>query len=281
MTSQGESMTWHVDAELLQAYERGRLTPSRVMAVDAHVQACASCRAAVPADTAWLGRTWLAVADTLLAGRPTGAERLLRRVGLPEYRARLLAATPTLRWSYFTATTAVLAFAVAAAYTGQTGAGTTLLLFLVFAPVLPVLAVATAYGPPADSMHEITSATPMAGPSLVLWRATAVVGPSMGMEVVAAAVSPGPGWWAAAWLLPAFLLCVGTLALATMLPLPTAAGLLGGIWLLVALAVGSSGSLVQVVLFGPAAQFGYLVAVVVAVAVLALRRRHLDPGEGR
>jgi hypothetical protein len=274
-------MTWHVDAELLRAYERGSLTPSRVMAVDAHVQACAACRAAVPADAAWLDRTWLAVAGTVAAEHPAGAERLLRRVGLPEHRARLLAATPALRWSYLAATAAVLAFAVAAAHTGQTGARTTLLLFLVFAPVLPVLAVATAYGPPADSMHEITSATPAGGPSLVLWRATAVVGPSLGMEVIAAVASPGTGWWAAAWLLPAFLLCTGTLALATVLPLPTAAGLLGGIWLLVALAAGSSEPLVQAVLFGPAAQFGYLAAVAVAVAVLALRRRHLDPGESR
>ncbi|GAA2576798.1 hypothetical protein GCM10010435_61180 [Winogradskya consettensis] len=274
-------MTWHVDAELLQAYERGSLTPSRVMAVDAHVQACAACRAAVPADTAWLDRTWLAVADTVVTGRPGRAEWLLRRVGLPEHRVRLLAATPALRWSYLAATAAVLALAVATAYTGQSAARTTLVLFLVFAPVLPVLAVATAYGPPADSMHEITSATPMAGPSLVLWRATAVVGPAMGMEMIAAVASPGPGWWAVAWLLPAFLLCVGTLALATVLPLARAAGLLGGTWLLVALAAGSSAPLVQGVLFGPAAQVGYLVAVIAAIAVLTLRRRHLNPGESR
>jgi hypothetical protein len=193
----------------------------------------------------------------------------------------LLAATPALRWSYVAATAAVLAFAVAAAHTGQTGARTTQLLFLVFAPVLPVLAVATAYGPPADSMHEITSTTPTAGPSLVLWRAAAVVGLSMGMGAVAAAASPGPGWWAATWLLPAFLLCVGTLALATMLPLVTAASLLGGLWLLAALAVGASAPLVHVALFSPAAQVGYLAAAAVAIAVLTLRRRHLDPGESR
>jgi hypothetical protein len=281
MTSRGEDMTWHIDAELFGAYARGALTPSRVMAVDAHVQACSACRAAVPADEAGLDRSWLAIADTLAAGRPSPVERLLGRAGLPEHRVRLLAATPALRRSYFAATTAVLAFAVLAAHTGQTGARTTLMLFLVFAPILPVLAVATAYGPPADSMHEITSATPMAGPSLVLWRATAVVVPSMGMGVIAAAASHGPGWWAAAWLLPAFLLCTGTLALATVMPLATAAGLLGGAWLLTTLAVGATVPPVQVVLFGPVAQVGYLTAAVVAVAVLALRRRHLDPGESR
>src|SRR5207244_352568 len=144
-----------------------------------------------------------------------------------------------------------------------------------------VLAVATAYGPPADAMHEITSTTPAAGPTLLLWRATVVVGVSMGMGVIAAAASPGPGWWVAAWLLPAFLLCVGTLALATALPLATAAGLLGGLWLLVALVIGASAPPLHDALFGPAAQLGYLSAVVVAIAVLTLRRRHLDPGESR
>jgi len=274
-------MTWHVDAELLGAYESGRLNPSRAMAVDAHLQACAQCRAAVPADPAWLGRTWLAVSDTIVAGRPSSVQRLLHRVGLPEHRARLLAATPALRWSYLTATTAVLAFAVAAAHIGQTGARTVQLLFLIFAPVLPVLAVATAYGPPADSMHEITSTSPSAGPSLVLWRASAVVGLSLAMGMVAAVTAPGPGWWTAAWLLPAFLLCAGTLAVATVLPLTTAAGLLGGLWLLVALVAGTSGPPIDVGLLGPAAQLGYLAAAVLAITVLTLRRRHLDPGESR
>jgi hypothetical protein len=175
----------------------------------------------------------------------------------------------------------VLSFGVAAAYTGQTGARTTLLLFLVFAPVLPVLAVVTAYGPPADPMHEITSATAMAGPSLVLWRATAVVGVSMAMGAVAAVLLPGPGWWAAAWLLPAFLLCVSTLALATALPLTAAAAVFGGLWLSVVGGVAIAGSPVQPLFFGPVTQAGYLAAAFVATAVLTVRRRRLDPGEKR
>ncbi|MFI6073324.1 hypothetical protein ACIA5C_17250 [Actinoplanes sp. NPDC051343] len=253
-------MSWHVDAELLRAYAGGSLTPSRVMAVDAHVTACAECRAAVPVDPEWLDLTWAGVADTIVDRRPSL---------LTGHRARLLTATPALRWSYFLATAAVLAFAVVAAHIGASQ-----LLFLVFAPILPVLAVATAYGPPADSMHEITSTAPIAGPSLVLRRAAVVVGLAMGMGLIAAAALPGPGWWVAAWLLPAFLLCVGTLALATVLPLVTAAGLLGGLWLLASLVARTS-------LFVAPAQLGYLAAAVVAIVVLTLRRRHLDPGESR
>ncbi|MGA5305231.1 hypothetical protein ACPCHT_35355 [Nucisporomicrobium flavum] len=281
MTSKETAATWHADAELLDAYAGGRLTSSRVMAVDAHLRACALCRAAVPTDIAWLERSWSVVTEALQVPRQSRAERALGRVGLPEHRVRLLAATPALRWSWLLATAAVLAFGVAAAYTGQEGARTTLVLFLVFAPVLPVLAVATAYGPPADPMHEITSATPVAGPSLVLWRATAVVGVSMAMGAVAALLLPGPGWLAAAWLLPAFLLCVSTLALATALPLATAAGVFGGLWLIVVGGVAIAGSPVQTLFFGPVTQAGYLAAAAVATAVLTVRRRRLDPGETR
>ncbi|UQU64952.1 zf-HC2 domain-containing protein [Couchioplanes caeruleus] len=280
MTSK-ETAAWHTDAELLDAYATGRLTPSRVMAVDAHLRACALCRAAVPTDMAWLERNWGQVTDVLQAARQSRVERALGSVGLPEHRVRLLAATPALRWSWVLATAAVLGFGVAAAYTGQAGARTTLLLFLVFAPVLPVLAVATAYGPPADPMHEITSATPMAGPSLVLWRATAVVGVSMAMGAVAALLLPGPGWLAGAWLLPAFLLCVSTLALATALPLAAAAGVFGGLWLIVVGGVAIAGSPVQTLFFGPVTQAGYLAAALLATAVLAVRHRRLDPGETR
>jgi hypothetical protein len=279
MTAWGEAMTWHVDQDLFNAYEGGRLDPSRVLAVDAHLQGCPSCRGAVPIDMVWLDRSWAAVLDTVHAPAPGPVRRTLQRMGLPEHRVRLLAATPALRWSWLAAVASVLTFAVVAAYTGDAGARTTLLLFLIFAPILPVLAVATAYGPPVDPMHEITAATSTAGPALVLWRATAVVGVSLAMGAVAAALLPGPGWYAAAWLLPALVLCVSSLALATVVPLPLAAGLLGAVWLTGIGAVAVGGGVVQTVAFGPAAQAGYLLAAATAAAVLTARRRRLDPGE--
>jgi hypothetical protein len=271
-------MTWHVDADLLAAYGQGRLSPSRVMAVDAHLQACAVCRDSVPSDPDWLDRSWELIAGSLDRRGPGLAARVLQRAGLPDHRLRLLAATPALRWSWLAATAAVLAFGVIAAYTGETGARTTLLLFLIFAPVLPVLAVATAYGPPADPMHEITSTMPMAGPSLVLWRATAVVTVSTAMGAVAAVLLPGPAWSAVAWLLPALLLCISTLALATVLPLATAAAVFGGAWVLAVGGTAASGFAVQPVFFGTAAQLTYAAAAALAAAVLTVRRGRFDGG---
>ena len=272
--------SWHIDSELFEDYDGGRLDPSRVMAVDAHLQACLSCRGRVKADFVWLTGNWEAVWETIHTPRRPVVERLLSRAGLPDHRARLLMATPALRRSWLAATAAVLAFAVAAAGAGQIGAHVTTTLFLVFAPILPVFAVATAYGPPADPMYEITGSSPAAGPSLILWRATAVVGVAVAMGMPAAVLLPGPGWFAVAWLLPALFLCAGSLALATVVALPVAAGTLGAIWLLGAgvAATVRSGPVLQLV-FGRTAQVGYLLAAVVAVGVVTARRRRFDSGE--
>jgi anti-sigma factor RsiW len=280
---------WHVHPDLLAEYVAGRLDPARVLAVEAHVAGCGTCRTRVPADPRWLADSWTRVLDQVDAPARSRTERLLTRCGLPAHRARLIVATPGLRWSWLVATAAVLAFGVAAAYAWRDGAGPAATLFLLVAPVLPVLAVAGAYGAPVDRMHEITATTPAAGPTLVLWRAAAVVGASIGLGVVGAVLVHGPSWFAVAWLLPALLLCVGSLALATVMSLQHATAVLGGTWLLgIAVVTGVAapgtvlpGPAVQRYAFGPTAQVGYLLAAFAAAAVLMVRRRRLDPGEPR
>ena len=265
-------MRWHVHPDLLDDYQRGRLDVARVMAVEAHLTGCGPCRATVHRDQLWLDDNFRAVLDVLQA----------------PHRALVLAATPALRRSWLAATAVILAFAVGAAHLGREG-HPTLLWFLVAAPVLPVLAVATAYGAAVDRLHEISSTTPMAGPSLVLWRATAVVGVAMAMGVATAMALPDRGWYAVAWLLPAFLLCLGSLAGATLMPLQLAAGLLGGLWLTIvtalaamrALAGGPVDAAVQRQVFGPTAQAGYLAAAAATTLILIMRRRRLEPGGSR
>ncbi|WP_433792831.1 zf-HC2 domain-containing protein [Actinoplanes sp. CA-252034] len=273
---------WHLDTSLLEQYESGALQPSRIMAVEAHLLACAGCRALIPPDEAWLADSWSAVYDDLHVPRVGPVQRLLARAGLPEHRFRLLTATPALRWSWLLATAAVLMLAVAAAWFSDDG---TLLIgqaFLLAAPILPVVAVSGAYGPPADPMHEITGTTPSAGPALVLWRAVSVIGIAVLTATVAAVLLPGPGWYAAAWLLPALLLCTGTLALATVVSLPVAATVLGGLWLTGVLAtVGATSERGVASMFGPTAQLAYLLSAALAAAVLILRRRRFDLGESR
>jgi hypothetical protein len=278
--SEVTAVTWHVHDETLADYQQGRLDPARVMSVEAHVARCDRCRAALPTDAGWLAARWEAVLDTVEQPALGWAERLLIRAGLPDHRVRLLAATPALRRSWLLANAAVLVFAVLATSLMNSTGPRQLLVFLAIAPVLPVLAVATAYGSGVDPMYEIESATPAAGARLALWRAAAVLVSSVAMCAVAAVFLPATGWSAAAWLLPALALSAGSLALATTIPLRTAAVGLGGCWLAGVTAVAAWLPDLRAA-FGPAAQLCYLGGGALAVVALTVRRHRLDPGEPR
>jgi hypothetical protein len=266
-------VTWHVPEELFADYRDGRLDPVRVMAVESHVAACPQCRSTVPADPDWLASSWAGVLDAVAA--PWWA-----RLGVGEHRVRLLAAVPALRRSWLVANAAVLVFAVVAAAAAGAENPRRLLVFLAVAPVLPVLAVATAYGPGVDPGYEITSTTPAAGPRLLLRRSAVVLFVSITMVTVAAALLPGAGCSAGAWLLPALALVTATLAAATVVPLWVAAGVLGTGWLAAVGAFAVSAADPGAA-WGPAAQTGYLVAAAAAAAVFLARRRSVDPGEPR
>jgi hypothetical protein len=108
-------------------------------------------------------------------------ERALLVLRVPEPTARLIAATPVLRWSWFAAVGVALLFA-ASAGSQQWRPGDQLAVFLALAPVVPVIGVAFAYGPSADRSYEVQVAAPLSGLRLVLLRSLTVV-------VAAAAVS--------------------------------------------------------------------------------------------
>jgi len=276
------STTWHVPHEQLDAYQSGRLDPARVMSVEAHLNGCGHCRAALPADQTWLTQQWQALVPAVARPRLTLIERLLRRCGMPEYLARLLAATPTLSRAWLTAVAAVLGFALLFAYASHSAFSepARLLPFLLVAPVLPLAGIAFAYGPLVDPAYEILAATPIAGARLLLVRATAVLVAALVPAGLATAMLPGQPLLGAAWLLPALALTAGTLALATRFPAPLCAGGLAVAWLaaVVLLAVLSGEHLLA---FRPAAQLAYVGAAALLALVAYRRRRRLDPGEPR
>jgi Putative zinc-finger len=214
-------MSWHIPEPLAQAYVDGDVQGARAASVEAHVMACDVCRSlvgsAVPTDR--LDAIWSEVEELVDAPRATWVERLLTGVGLPETDARLVAAAPSLHTSWFTAVVAVLAFGVWAGQAGGRGA----VVFLIIAPLVPVLAVAGAYGPRVDPTYEVSVSSPYPTLRLVLLRATAVVLASGALAVVASTMVPDVNG-AAAWLLPSLALVSLTLVLARWLPLPVAAG---------------------------------------------------------
>ncbi|MEU8173173.1 zf-HC2 domain-containing protein [Microbispora hainanensis] len=273
---------WHIPSHLLERYLDGTLDPVNVMSLEAHLVRCARCRTAVPADGAWLATSWERIAAEVTAPRPPVTEHLLRRAGVPGHLARLLAATPALTRAWAAAVAAALGFAVAAAHLAEHG----FLAFLTLAPVLPTAGIALAYGRRTDPAHETYAATPMAGAPLLLVRSVSVLVTAVALTALAvpllpaSAMSPtmSPAAWA--WLLPALALTSGCLALATRVPLPLAAVVLGGGWVAVVTVAGVATD-DRTLPFGPAAQALYGCAVALLTLVLYVRRHRLDPAEPR
>ncbi|SDH83454.1 zf-HC2 domain-containing protein [Nonomuraea jiangxiensis] len=255
--------SWHIPDDLRGSYLEGTLEPALAMSVDAHLDRCAECRAAVPYDKDWLEASWARLETKLVTPRPGLSERFLWHVGVPDHLARLLSATPTMSRAWLAAVVAVLAFAVLAAREQAEF----LPAFLIAAPVLPLAGIALAYGPRVDPVHELVAATPMSGPRLLLARATAVLTVSVVLAGIASPLLPAPPGMSAAWLLPALAAGAGCLALSNRLPVPIAALAVGGVWLAIVGAGRLFGDWPAV--FGPAPQIGYA-----AAALLLIYRFH-------
>jgi hypothetical protein len=185
--------------------------------------------------------------------------------------ARLLAATPSLRLSWFLAVAAALGFAVMAARGAEGGA----LVFLVVAPLLPVAGVAAAYGRAMDPTFEIGLASPTGGFRLMLIRATAVVATSAALAGLAALGLPQLSWTAAAWLLPALALTVLTLALSTAASAYGAAGAVSLVWV-VGVTVTERLATEPYAAFGLGAQVLFGAIIVASVLVLIARREAFE-----
>lgn len=273
--------TWHADAALLAHYAADELDDARAYSVEAHLMACESCRTglATRVDAARLDAMWAEVADRVDAPRPGIVERGLVWLGVREHAARLLAATPSLRLSWFAAEALVLGFAVAAADRAAGGprADLATLLFLMMAAILPVAGIAVAFGPRVDPTYEIGTAAPMRGYRLLLVRATAVLATSVALTSAAALALPGLGWTAVAWLLPSLGLTLGTLALATYLRPLRAAAAVGLTWVSIA-SISAAARPDTLAVFRPAGQVAFLLVIAVSALVLEHRRETFEGG---
>jgi hypothetical protein len=268
-------MSWHVEPTHLLAYVDGDVDHATAASIEAHVIACADCRGllAPAVDRERLDRVWAEVVDAVDAPAVGVVERLLRRLGLRDADARLLAATPSLRLSWFAAVIGVLAFGVLAANAGAGGDSA----FLLVAPIVPVVGVAAAFGPGMDPAYEIAVAAPYRALRLLLARTVAVVASSLLLAGLATMLTPVGGWAAVAWLVPALAMTSVTLALATRFePLHAAAGV-AAVWLTLVLADARAAES-RAVVTAPGVQVGFLIAAAVALAVLAARRSAFDTG---
>ncbi|MGB8021307.1 MAG: hypothetical protein WCF04_08775 [Candidatus Nanopelagicales bacterium] len=272
-------MTWHVDAELLGAYAAGTTDGVISASIEQHVLRCATCRAgmaAVPPVAVGLEAVWSRVRDQIEVPGPTLVERIARRLRVPPSEARLLAATPSLTPSWFAGLAAVVGLALVAATYGR---GQSLALFLLVAPLLPLLGVAASFDPTLDPSHEVASATPYPTFRLLLLRATAVLATSLPVVAVTAALLPATPWVAVGWLLPALAFSLAVLALAPWVALMHSAAAIAAIWAGAVIAAGIGNDVVAVV--RPALQPVYLsIAVAAGVLLIVQAHRLNQPGGG-
>lgn len=266
-------MSWHVDPPLLERYATDMVNHPTAFSVEAHLIRCDRCRAEVTrfVDPTRVERIWAGVVERIAMPRRGAIERVLVRLGAPDHVARLLAATPSLRVSWLSAIAVALGFGVAAAYRGTSG----LLLFLIIAPLAPLIGVAVAYGPGVDPTYEIGLAAPMRGSRLLLVRALAVLATSILMAGASALFLPAVGWKAAAWLLPSLALTSSSLALSTLTAPARAALVLAFAWI----AVSAGAALVSaddLIVFRAVGQVVFALAALGSAAVFMARREGLE-----
>lgn len=273
--------TWHADADILAAYMAGRLGRSTAASLEAHLLACASCRAGIAplAPPERLAGNLAALHSRIDVPPQPRTERLLQRLGLPERITRLLIVTPSARLAWFVAVAgAMVAAFVAADVSGPSER--TLFAFLVGAPLVPLAVVTTTFATRSDPAHELVAATPTPGLDLLLVRAVAVLVPAVALTAVGALVVPDHGAEGVLWLLPALGLASATLALASWFPVGAVSWALGAAWVASAtLSVRGAprADLIEhYVAFRPVGQVAMVAISLAAVAVVALRRAAFD-----
>jgi hypothetical protein len=208
------------------------------------------------------------VRDEIELPRPSVLERLLVRLGLPPGDAMLVAAAPALRGSWICAVSLAVAFAVGGAVAARTGNVT---LFLTVAPIVPVLAVAAAFGPEAGPALEQESSAPYPLARLVLLRSGAVLVAALPVVLLGQIVFPEAAAWA--WLLPALGFTAAVLGLSTWFgPWRPAIGITLA-WVAATAAADRLDTVWAV--FGPRYLTVYVLLLILGPPVLVLRARRL------
>lgn len=259
--------TWHVDDAALARWVDGTDGSVAGASVEQHLIACAECRAKVPAQPV-VDQVWARVRDVVEVPRRTVLERSLRRLGVSETDARIVAVSPAFRGAWLVGLLALLAFVTLA---GSYGAGRGQLAFLSIAPLVPALAVALGYDPELDEALEAECATPYSRARLVLLRSAALVLVALPAFVTTSLLLPGQiAFW---WLVPAAGCTALVLALSTWVAPLAATGMVGTAWLAAVAAVARSGPAAD--LLGHEYVVLYAVLTACSLLLLVVRRGRL------
>lgn len=264
------TQTWHADRDLLAAYVAGSLDPINGASVEQHLDRCGECRLAIRplVDAPTLGRTWDGILDAVESPELPLAARVARRLGISEPTSLLLAATASLRTAWVASAFVALGFAAAAVLWSD---GNALAPFLLVAPLVPVIGVASAYGPHEDPLEALVVTAPYGRTRLILLRTLGVLVSVLPFAIPLGLLLPGPVWLGVAWLGPALTLVPVMMALASFVGPRAAAAVV---------AIGWSGMVLLSLRGFPATwpvesnqQLAYLALAGVSLVVLFIRSR--------
>jgi len=283
---------WHASQGTLAAYAAGEARGTVAWSVEAHLTECLQCRSALSAsvDADRLAHNRSVLMVRVAIGDGGRVRRALCRRGLPDHVLRLLAATPSLRWSWLLSVTgvlAVLAGEAAAVRYGWISVGgprpvagypgpEVLVPFLLATPLLVLAGVAAAFLPMFDPACLLATAAPFSGFTLMLVRAVSALAAALVPVLAAALLLPGPGWLPVALLLPSLAVSAFALAAATVLDPRAAAVVAGILWAAPALLLAAAHLPLLVV--QPAAQCACAVVLCSCAVVLLARRDRFELG---
>jgi hypothetical protein len=224
-------VTWHVDDTSAARYAARGLDATSAASVESHLLACDRCRATVgdQTDQVLLDSVWMALTDTLDQPAVGAFERVLQRTGCSDVTSRIVAATTRARWSFLVAVAASVVLAMIAA---QSPSERYFGLYLVVAPLGPLVATAGAFGRWSDPAYSLVTTSPTPSLRILLVRIVASVVPAIVLTALSVPWVIDRGWLAIAWLLPSLALAAGALALSSWIDIERAVIGLGLAWLM-------------------------------------------------
>lgn len=270
-------MTWHIDETSAARYAARGLDATGAASVESHLLACDECRATVAGqvDSLLLDEIWLSLTEALDQPTVSWFERVLERIGCSDVTARVVGATTRARWSFLVAVSCSLLLALIAA---QSPHEQFFGLYLIVAPLGPLVATAGAFGRWSDPAYAIVTTSPTSSLQIMLVRIVASVLPALALTALTVPWVIDRGWLAIAWLLPSLALASGALALSAWIDIERAAIGLGIAWLVppMLLRLQLHGVLE---LLGAPAQLISVLALVTAVGVITTQRDTFDHWE--
>lgn len=202
---------WHVQDARLRTWVAGTVGSIEAASIEQHLPGCGQCQAVVAEAhrTDRRDEVWEAIRDQIEPQPLNLVGRVLVRLGMSPGNALLVSSVPSLSGAWILGVALTLIFAVAAtSAAGPLGVA----VFLLLAPLAPLIGVALAFGAEIDPLYELTMAAPYSKFRLLLWRSSLVLATTIPLAMLTAIPLDSPWWVASAWLLPATAFCAVTLA---------------------------------------------------------------------